>query len=238
MNRKKLTKEEKFELMKSRPCPCKVKTPPGKKCMYRAYTNSELKQHEKSHKTAIAINKYTPARWYEKDIENKNSSENTVKSEVHLVIEPTCQLDTEASADPYENYEYLEESNSLEIFTNDETVTSNEYDEDNEKKYGISEILSDGENLSFQKEANENKSDEILMVATLVATRAAIHDNEHNAEIEANFHVAKEIVVESNVKDKTKYENNMENASIDDDNVRDEFCFDQMTILANVFAFL
>lgn len=124
MWRKNLTKEEKIEVMKSRPCPCRVIMPPGKMCMYRAYTPSELAPHENKHKEALERNQKTPARYFEKDIENKYIGENTIKLHSNLVIKPAWQSDAE---DPYTNYEYLDEyfgdDISTSIFTFDETVT-------------------------------------------------------------------------------------------------------------------
>lgn len=78
-SRKKLTKEEKSELMKKRPLACRIKMPPGTTCTYRAFTDKELEKHEIKHAKAIADNKKATSRNYEICLET--SMEQIIKND-------------------------------------------------------------------------------------------------------------------------------------------------------------
>lgn len=56
--------KKKIEEMRNRPCACRV-IYGSVKCAYRAFTQSELNQHEKNHTKAIESKKNSSARMFE-----------------------------------------------------------------------------------------------------------------------------------------------------------------------------
>lgn len=65
MNKKKLTKQQKFEMMGKRPTPTCNVIFEGKMCVYRGFSTAELLQHQRNHWLAIEKKTNSVTRYYE-----------------------------------------------------------------------------------------------------------------------------------------------------------------------------